>query len=143
MKTDKCVKTRRLSIVLGVLFLAGLLINSSYALYAVDPIGEWHFDENKGKTAEDSSENDHDATLMGDTQWTDGNFGAALELDGVDDYVQMSCDGLPDEYTLSIWVYPTAEDSIEGYGRTVLSSSQAASNYGFWLLAVGRWRHKS
>ncbi|MFX0208519.1 MAG: LamG-like jellyroll fold domain-containing protein [Candidatus Hodarchaeota archaeon] len=49
-------------------------------------VGYWNFDEGSGNTAYDSSENNNNGTIYG-ANWTTGISGAALEFDGVDDYI--------------------------------------------------------
>ena len=51
---------------------------------AIDPdaaLGIWFFDEGKGGTAKDSSENGNDGEIV-DAQWVDGEFGKALKFEG-------------------------------------------------------------
>ena len=47
-------------------------------------------DEGSGDTVYDKSGNDNDGTIYGGATWTDGRFGKALDLDGTDDYVEVS-----------------------------------------------------
>jgi len=70
-----------------VLFVAGVLTASSYALDPKTCVGMWLFDEGSGTTAKDSSGNGNDGELMGGPKWVAGKFGKALEFDGVDDCV--------------------------------------------------------
>ena len=53
-------------------------------------IPRWKLDETEGSSAADSSGNNLVGTLVGNPQWqpSDGKFGGALKLDGVDDYVE-------------------------------------------------------
>jgi len=68
-------------------------------------VGHWKFDETSGSTAEDSSGNGNNGTLVNGPVWT-GN--GALSFDGMDDYVEF-----PDSNTLkfdknlsiSVWIY--------------------------------------
>jgi len=59
-------------------------------------VASWHFDEESGNIAYDSSGNDNDGTIYGATR-VDGKFGKALQFDGVDDYVEA-----PDSESLHI-----------------------------------------
>ena len=72
-------------------------------------VAEWHFDEGSGSVLKDSSGNGNDGVIHGAT-WTEGNFGSALEFDGVDDYVEVpdspSLD-ITDVITVELWVNPT------------------------------------
>jgi len=60
------------------------------------PVAHWKLDENTGVLARDASENTNDGTLGGDgagtdvPTWTQGKVGPCLDLDGQDDYVQIS-----------------------------------------------------
>ncbi len=92
-----------------VLFIAGILTVSSDAI--VDPdtiIGMWKFDDGKGDTATDSSENGNDGTLMSNPKWVDGMFGKALEFDG-SNFVDMGNDEslqFDGSVTIVFWVKP-------------------------------------
>lgn len=90
----------------------GFLIISSDA--AIDPgtlVGLWLFDDGNGDVAEDSSGNNLDGVLMGNPKWVDGEFGKALELNGVDAYVEVPAHSNPrDEITVSIWVKSKTEN---------------------------------
>jgi hypothetical protein len=69
-------------------------------------IGMWLFDDNKGDTAKDSSQNGNDGTFIGDPQWVEGKFGKALSFDGVDDYMDtgLNTDDLSSPITISFWM---------------------------------------
>ncbi len=59
------------------------IVSSSYA--KIDPetfIGVWKFDEGKGDTVKDSTENEHEGQFVNDLNWVEGKFGDALEFDG-------------------------------------------------------------
>ena len=80
----------------SIIFISLMLTGINYADYGPENVmAIWLFDENGGDIAGDSSGNGNDGTLMNGTGWTDGVFGGALELDGVDDYVEV-----PDSPTL-------------------------------------------
>ncbi len=72
------------------LIVIGLMMaGHSYA--EIDPetaLGVWLLDEDQGKTAEDFSENGRDGNITG-AEWTDGQFGKALDFNGVDDLVEV------------------------------------------------------
>ncbi len=73
-------------------------------------VGCWHFDEEIGNIAYDSSGNNNNGTVIG-AGWVIGISGNALEFDGVDDYVDF---GNPSEvldfgtgdFTIIYWIYP-------------------------------------
>lgn len=132
------MKTRTLLISFGFLFLTGLLVNSGYA---IDPVGQWHLDEGSGNVVKDSSGKNRNGEIKGDAKWVDGKTGKALQFDGKDSYVQIPSDGVPNQYTLLLWINQASADKAPGddaaggsYGQTILSSSSAAGGYGFWLL---------
>jgi hypothetical protein len=107
------MKARHLLIGVVVLFVAGLLVNSSYA--KIDPktcIGMWLFDEGDGTVAKDSSASKNDGTLMNGAKWVDGKFGKAISFDGVDDFVGFANEPEPmaNGFTFSAWVKRNADN---------------------------------
>jgi len=106
------MKVRLLLIGVVVLFVFGLLANSSYA--NVDPqtcIGMWLFDDGAGEVAKDSSASKNDGTLSNGPKWVDGKFGKGLSFDGVDDFVGLANepDPLTNGFTFSAWVKRNAD----------------------------------
>ena len=103
------MKTRVLSISALVLFIVGTLAVSSYAILDPDTIvGIWKFDEGKGDTTKDSSENGNDGELKNKPKWVDGKFGKALEFDG-SSFVDMGNDEslqFDGNVTIVFWVKP-------------------------------------
>ena len=85
----------------GIAYLTkGILISDNL-------VGLWHFDEESGTTASDSSDYHNDGTLINGTSWDSGKFGNALSFDGVDDYVD--CGIVPQlngvsEFTVEFWI---------------------------------------
>jgi len=78
-------------------------------------VAQWHFDEGTGNQATDSSENGNNGTLQiggGDNineKWVSGVKGMAVELDGVDDYIEVKNEELASKFTNSTilsWIYP-------------------------------------
>ena len=93
-------------IVLSLMF-AGIG-NAEFDLKTV--AGMWLFDEGKGDTAVDSSENGKDGELVNGPKWTkDGKFGAALEFDGNESkgHVVVGNLGLAGAVTLVLWANPS------------------------------------
>ncbi|UCF14823.1 MAG: LamG domain-containing protein, partial [Phycisphaerales bacterium] len=65
-------------------------------------------------SAEDSSDNDNNGTLVGGPQWqpSGGKVGGALKLDGVDDYVDTGYASNLSNWTVAVWAKsPTAPSS--------------------------------
>jgi len=99
--------------------VASLLVlsNSVSAELADGLIGYWPLDEGTGITTADRSPAEYgfDGTLVGGPIWTGGQFGNALNFDGIDDYVLCAeRDGtgpgdypeelMPENFTIACWV---------------------------------------
>ena len=72
-------------------FMAVFFLIALPSLAEIDPesiTGMWLFDEGKGGTAADSSENGNDGEIHG-AKWVDGKFGKALEFDGASNWVEV------------------------------------------------------
>jgi fibronectin type 3 domain-containing protein len=70
--------------------------------------GWWRFDEAIGAVAADSSGSAGDAAVVGGAVWSAGRVEGALQLDGVDDYVDLP-DGVVaglTEFSISLWTKP-------------------------------------
>lgn len=71
-------------------------------------VGYWKMDEGDGTVTADSSEFSADGVIEGASFWVDGYMGQALELDGIDGYVNCGVgEGqfeIEDALTLSVWV---------------------------------------
>ncbi len=75
------------------------------------PLGWWKLDDVHGAIAADEGRGGHDGALRGGSRWIDGADAGALELNGLDSYVEV---GSPPEYdleralALSAWVNVSA-----------------------------------
>ena len=106
-----------MKIVMANLMLASLIVLSlvftgiSNAEFALETaVGMWLFDEGKGDTAVDSSENGNDGKLENGPKWIkNGQFGSALEFDGNESkgHVVVGDLGLSGEVTLILWANPS------------------------------------
>jgi len=78
-------------------------------------VGWWKLDETEGKSAGDSSGNNHTGTLIGNPQWrpSGGKVGGALEFDGVGDYVETGYADDLSTWTVVVWVKGSAAPSSE------------------------------
>jgi len=112
---------------------------------APDPaglVGQWKLDETSGLAATDSSGTGNNGTLMNmtGTEWTTGVVGGALELDGLEDWVDCGNDPslqLADELTIAAWV--KMEPGNEGAYMGIAGKLTATPEYnGFGLV-----RHSS
>ena len=83
---------------------------SSAELDLKTAVGVWLFDDGKGDTAVDSSENGNDGELVNGPKWIkNGKFGAALEFNGDESkgHVVVGNLGLSGAVTLILWAKPT------------------------------------
>ena len=86
-------------------------------------VGIWLFDEGKGETAKDISENGNHAKLVG-AKWTDdGQRGKGVEFDGTN-HVKIaatkSTDDYLDGFTYCLWIKPMripGGDHMSGNGK--------------------------
>jgi len=93
---------RKLICLACFVFVLGLFLTS--AAHA-ELVGWWRLDEGSGMTAYDSSGNGFDGTLTGDTKWVAGKYGAAVEVDGDGDYVEIPPIGINSvTVTMSTWI---------------------------------------
>jgi hypothetical protein len=63
--------------------------NGQLLITASHLVGSWKFDENTGTTSTDAAGNGNTGTLMSGAGWTAGQSAAAVNLDGVNDYVKI------------------------------------------------------
>ena len=92
-----------LSLLLSVCLFA---VSSAQAEIELSTLtGLWLFDEGSGNIAVDSSDSGLDAKIEGSPAWVNGVFGSALELNGVDAYVEVPAHAnSSDAITVSLWV---------------------------------------
>lgn len=130
-----------------VLFVAGVLANSSYA--KIDPktcVGMWLFDEDKDDVAEDSSGNGNHATLENGPEWVEGKFGKALSFDGKDDYVDLGSSGLDVDYITVSFLVKFNDTSgqpamivRDGSPRVFAIYMVSPTKLRFWTMVNGSW----
>ena len=78
------MKIAMANLMLVILIVLSLMFaDTSTAEFDLETVvGMWLFDEGKGNTAADSSENGNDGKFENDPKWTkDGKFGSGLEFD--------------------------------------------------------------
>lgn len=99
------------------------------ALYNFAPatVGYWKFDENTGSSAEDSSGNGNQATLINTPTWTQGKYGAGINFAGSDQHVTRADDADFDfaddaDMTIGAWIKHAATSTQE----VILSKYQEA-----------------
>jgi surface protein len=84
-----------------------------------EPIAHWKLDETSGTTAADSAgSNDGTLVNMTGSEWTTGQIDGALDLDGVDDYVEVgdtaSLSNMAN-ITISTWINPDTLPTSSGH----------------------------
>jgi len=85
----------------------------------------WTWDEGQGITAADTSGFRHHAQILGTPLWVNGVLGAAIELDGIDDYAIAAGDNMPigaGEFTVSAWIHPYV------HSHTILAWGNSQAN---------------
>ena len=120
----------------------GLALTSTAS--AADPslVGWWRLDDGSGNSAVDSSDYGNHGTLNGDPQWVPGKLGGALQLDGVDDFVEvphaqsLTADN---EVTVMLWLNAERIGSGAGgdYGGLITKGSGARA-YNFYMNAPNK-----
>ncbi len=107
----KIMMTNLMLVCISLIVLSLMFVGISNAEF--DPktfVGMWFFDEGKGDTAKDSSENANDGKLINSPKWTkDGKFGSALAFDGNESkgFVDIGNLGLSGTVTLTLWANPS------------------------------------
>jgi len=101
----------------------------------VNLVASFGFNENAGTIAGDNSGSNNNGTLTNGPVWSaSGKFGAAIQFDGTDDYINIpdanSLD-LTTGMTIEAWVNPT---NVTGY-RTVITKDNGTNNLAYTLSA--------
>ncbi|MDT8300625.1 MAG: LamG domain-containing protein [Sedimentisphaerales bacterium] len=89
-----------------------LLVLSVAANTSADLVAHWQFDETSGSVAQDASGSGNNGTLKGNPQWVAGRIGGAIQLDGIDDYVDIGSVGISgiDNRTIAGWAKASTTD---------------------------------
>ncbi len=117
---------RKMLCLIALLLGLGLAVTSPVS---AELVAWWPFNEGSGDTAVDVTENGHDGTLNGDTAWTTGQLGGALEFDGSGDYVM--CDLIDIDTTVTGGLTVTAwVNKVAGGDMKMCSNRQAANAAG-------------
>ena len=89
----------------------------------------WTFEEGSGMTAVDWSGHDHHGVILGGAQWADGYYGAALDFDGSDDFVEVGnppdLPSGPAPRSICAWI--TTDNLDSGWKAAVAYGSPAGS----------------
>ena len=107
----KIVMTNLMLACVSLIILSLIFAGISSAEFDIETVaGMWLFDEGKGNTAADSSENGNDGKLENNPKWIkNGKFGAALEFNGNESkgHVVVGNLGLSGAVTLILWAKPS------------------------------------
>ncbi len=106
--------------------------------------GMWTFEEGKGETVTDLSENGSDGEFVGDLKWAKGKFGGGLEFNGQNTWViigtQNDADSLAaldfkdsDGFSIHAWVW-AEEDPV---AKCVIWKGLGCSTWSQYLLGTG------
>ena len=69
-------------------------------------IGYWHADGN----ANDASSEGHNGVEKGGVGYTNGIWGESFNFDGIDDHINISSIGMPNDFTISTWIRNPGND---------------------------------
>ena len=113
-----------------------IILSNSCTSEEAGLVGEWHFDENDGITADDSSGNGNDGDING-AAWVGGVSGSALSFNG-DDYVLVPGNPVSGEDGMSFeaWVYFDVVD-VPSSGENVIFGHWTSDHNNFILFIDG------
>jgi len=99
-------------------------------------VATWLFDEGSGQTVKDSSGNKNDGTITGDSVWSDGKFGKALEFNGQNTIVDCGNGANLDfngqkNFSISAWVKSNNENMASGMIVWKALGCSTWAQYGF------------
>ena len=110
----------------GIVDVQDLIVLAEHLLTYPGAVTYWKLDETEGDIASDSA-NDNDGTVYGDPAWQPegGMVDGALQLDGIDDYVNTPFVLNPTDgkFSVFVWIKGTAP------GQVILSQADGAN----WL----------
>ena len=95
-------------------------------------VGYWNMDEGAGTVVNDSSGNGNNGTLSGNplTSWVTGKYGAALQFDGLQNYVQVSASpSLRGMSALTVALWFNASSWSPNYYGLVSKWTSGTGNY--------------
>lgn len=108
------------------------------------PVGEWSFEEGAGLTANDTSGNGNNGTLMNGPAWQTAascKIGGCLSFDGTNDYVDAGSSSIYNfttgPFTISAWFYANA---LSGTMMASNISNAIPNGWGFIVLSAGLLR---
>ena len=139
------LKAIRVICILSVLLTAIWYVNVTDAKLDESTIaGMWTFEEGKGETVTDLSENGSDGVFVGDLKWVDGKFGGGLEFNGANTWVKIGTKGDADSlaaldvkelegFSIHAWVY----SAVAPNGKCIIWKGLGCSTWSQYLLGTG------
>lgn len=127
-----------------IMFGFAIVLTSESKLDENTIAGMWTFEEGKGETVTDLSENGSDGEFVGDLKWVEGKFGGGLEFNGVDTWVKIGTKGdadslaaldFKDSKGFSIHAWVMSKD--EPIGRVIIWKGLGCSTWSQYLLGTG------
>ncbi|MFC1718185.1 LamG domain-containing protein [Candidatus Poribacteria bacterium] len=110
----------------------------SHAIDKRSLAGVWLFDEGSGNTVGDMSGNSNDGELKGNPEWSEGQFGKALDFNGSSDYVEVPHSdslSITGDITIVAWTFKRS-DAIHG-GTIVGKWKQNGDVWSYVLYGLG------
>ena len=112
--------------------------NQTYSFVAYPSVGYWKFNEGTGIITYDYSGYGNSGTLMNGPNWVKGIDGKALELDGINDYVDCGNDAslnLTGDLSITAWV---KFNEIPGDQAMFLSKDEGGGWYYKWMFGYAQ-----
>jgi len=130
----------RVALVCLSIFL--ILSGQSYAkIDNATIVAMWLFDEGSGKTVKDSSGNENNGTITGDSKWDTGKFGKALEFNGKNTIVDCGVGASIDfagqtNFSISVWAKTDSKSVASGMFIWKALGCSTWAQYGFGVGAI-------
>jgi hypothetical protein len=131
-----------LHILLAVLILVAFAADMvSARMDFENAVAIWLFDDGAGGGVVDSSGNDNNGTIMGDSKWVDGKFGKALEFDGATTIVDCGAGESLDfvgqtNFSISVWAKSDTNNITDGMFVWKALGCSTWAQYGFGVGAI-------
>ena len=125
---------------LATIVVIALLLSMAHSAMA-GQLGWWALDDGAGTTARDNSGKGHNGTLNGGATWANGKYGRAVNLDGVDDFVEIPhspdlC--VTEEATVSAWFNTPRTDGPDASGyQGIVAKGNSPRSYSLYTTAAG------
>src|SRR5688572_14847744 len=108
---------RTCSVLVATTFLCAAAGTVQAQVPTASLLAHWTFDENSGTTANDSTANNNDLTLVNGAAWTAGRINSGLLFDGANDHLVGAPNPStlqPQRFAVSAWIKFSATDTSGG-----------------------------